>query len=98
MSFTQTNVGNDGVLVTGMNNQSSNPFNLQGGKYGVVAAGTFSTTNAVLQKVGPDGSTLVAVQTFTANGYAALYLPPGQYQISGTSTSFAMSVQKIKAS
>ena len=98
MAFTQTNYGNDGALVQNLNNQASNPFQLQGGLYGIDCVGTFSSTNAGLNKLGADGSTYVqAITPFTANGYVTANLPPGLYEFTGTSTSFSMSISKIRA-
>ncbi len=59
------------------------PFELLGGKYGVSFAGTGSGT-VKLQILGPDGTTYVDVgstTTFTANGYAAIDLPPCEVQV-----------------
>lgn len=56
-------------------------FNLDAGAYGLTLhAGAWGT--ATLQKLLPDGATLVAVsQVFTADGYQELHLPAGQYQL-----------------
>jgi hypothetical protein len=98
MAFVQTTY-TDGVVVTGLDNQSSNSFVLAGGLYGATVVGTFSSTNAGLNKLGPDGATWVAAITpFTANGFATVYLPPGTYQAVGTATSFDIAVQRIKLS
>lgn len=87
----------DGALVTGINADSSGPFILSGGLYGFTAVGTFSSTNMGLNKLGPDGSTYVAAFTpLTTNGYITVYLPPGTYEFSGTSTSCDASIQRIK--
>lgn len=98
MAIALTTFGNDGALVTGLNNQASAGFNLLGGIYSFSAVGTFSSTNVVLQQLGPDGSTYVNCFTpLTANGVQApLYLPPGQYQFNGTSTSCNAAVQKVR--
>jgi hypothetical protein len=87
----------DGALVTGLNNQSSGSFTLLGGAYSFSTVGTFSSTNIVLQQLGPDGSTWVNSFTpLTANGVQSpLYLPQGTFRFSGTSTSAAAAVQRI---
>jgi hypothetical protein len=56
-------------------------FPLDGGKYAVdVIGSTFGTVT--LQRLGPDGSTMLAAMTaFAANGSATADLPPGQYKI-----------------
>lgn len=64
---------------------TTGPFNLMGGQYGVTAIGTWGGGNAALQKLAADGSTYVTCLTaFTVNGYASVYLPPGQYQLAIT--------------
>jgi hypothetical protein len=66
------------------------PFELLGGKYGVTALGTFGGGNIHLQILGPDGTTYVDVGSttnFTANGYAAVDLPPCEVQIAITTAS-----------
>lgn len=56
------------------------PFNLDAGAYGVtITATTFGT--AALQKLLPDGVTLVTVATFAAAGYQEVHIPAGQYQL-----------------
>lgn len=96
MAISLVTIGNDGALITGGNNQASNAFNLLGGMYGLACAATFSSTNVTLQVQGPDGSTWITIQTFSANGYAAIDLPPGSYRANGTSTAYNLAVQRIK--
>jgi hypothetical protein len=58
-------------------------FALKGGKYGVAAIATWGGGSAKLQVLGPDGSTYLSVSSgtdFSANGYATIDLPPGQYR------------------
>lgn len=58
------------------------PFALQGGKYGVFVNGTWGGGSAALQGLMADGTTYFTVLTaFTADGYAAVDLAPGQYKI-----------------
>jgi hypothetical protein len=73
------------------------PFSLLGGKYGVTVSGTFPGTVA-LQTLGPDGSTFLSTATsFTANGYAAVDLPPGKVQLAiATATGVSASVIPIR--
>jgi hypothetical protein len=56
-------------------------FGLDGGKYAMdVIGSTFGTVT--LQRLGPDGSTmLTALTAFAANGSATADLPPGQYKV-----------------
>lgn len=58
-------------------------FTLQGGEYAVASTATFGGGSVKLQRLGPDGSTYQSVASasdFTAAGYTALDLPPGQYR------------------
>ena len=67
------------------NNISATPgmFNLDAGAYGLtITATTFGT--AALQKLLPDGVTLVTVASVTAAGYQEIHLPAGQYQLTLT--------------
>lgn len=68
---------------------SSSQFTLVGGKYWFSAVGTFNSGTATVQRVGPDGNTLVNANTgLTAAGSNTADLPPGTYQvtISGSTT------------
>lgn len=68
---------------------TSAQFYLQGGKYWFGAVGTFNSGTFALQRVGPDGNTLITVGTaLTAAGGNVSDLPPGLYQvtISGSTT------------
>jgi len=72
----------DAQLFTNIAANTAN-FELKGGKYGVAAVATWGGGSAKLQMLGPDGSTFLSVATatdFTANGYAAIDLPPGIYR------------------
>jgi hypothetical protein len=74
------------------------PFSLLGGKYGVTVSGTFGGGSVALQTLGPDGSTYVTntAASFTANGYAAVDLPPGKVQLAiATATAVFASVIPI---
>lgn len=65
------------------NNISATPgaFNLDAGAYGLTLHATTWGT-AALQKLLPDGVTLVTVVTaFAADGYAEIHLPAGQYSL-----------------
>lgn len=67
-------------------------FRLKGGKYGVGAMATFGGGSVSLEFLQADGSTWTAVgtsTTFTAAGYAAVDLPPGQYRINVTTATAA---------
>lgn len=68
---------------------TSAQFVLQGGKYWFAAVGTFNSGTATLQRVGPDGNTLVTAATgLTTGGGNVSDLPPGTYQVtvSGSTT------------
>lgn len=68
---------------------TSAQFTLTGGKYWLAAVGTFNGASVTLQRVGPDGNTLVTVATaLTAAGGNISDLPPGTYQVtvSGSTT------------
>lgn len=63
-------------------------FEIDGGVYVLTGVATWGGGNIDLQKLGPDGSTLLDLSTpvkLTANGCTApAYLPPGQYQLTVT--------------
>ena len=68
---------------------TSGTFVLSGGKYWLAAVGTFNSGTVTLQRVGPDGNTLVTAATaLTQAGGNVSDLPPGTYQvtISGSTT------------
>jgi hypothetical protein len=75
-------------------------FSLLGGTYVLDAVATWSTGSVKLQRVGPDGSTLIDPATaasLTANGTSgALSLPPGKYQLTiATATAVYASLTRI---
>ena len=73
-------------------------FSLLGGTYVLDAVATWSTGSVKLQRVGPDGSTLIdAATSMTANGTSGeLSLPPGKYQLTiATATAVYASVTRI---
>jgi hypothetical protein len=62
---------------------TTSAFKLQGGKYGVSAKGTWGGGSSKLQILLADNTTFVSVASgtdFTADGYATVDLPPGQYR------------------
>ena len=64
---------------------SSATFYINGGLYCLDAIATWSSGSVTVQRVGPDGSTLISTAlTLTANGTIQGYLPPGTYQITVT--------------
>lgn len=74
------------------------PFQLYGGTYGITAMATWGSGGTVtLQMLSPDGSTwITALSAFTANGYGAISLPPGQYRLAvATATAVYMSISRI---
>lgn len=74
-------------------------FKLDGGKYAVAAIATFGGGSVKLQRLGPDASTYQSVASasdFTAAGYTALDLPPGQYRFTiATATAVYAEVTSI---
>ena len=74
-------------------------FTLQGGKYAVASTATLGGGSVKLQRLGPDGATYQSVASasdFTAAGYTALDLPPGQYRFTiATSTAVYAEVTAI---
>ncbi len=62
-------------------------FFLEGGVYGAVYMATWGGGNVVLQILGPDGSTWIAVTAaWLANGTALVELPPGNYRFAVTTS------------
>ena len=81
-----TGAPNPATLVTSTSAQVS----LSGGKYWFSAVGTFNSGTFTLQRVGPDGNTLVTVATaLTAAGGNVSELPPGTYQVTVTGSTTA---------
>jgi len=73
-------------------------FSILGGTYALDAVATWSTGSVKLQRVGPDGSTLIdAATSMTANGTSgALSLTPGKYQLTiTTATAVYASLTRI---
>jgi hypothetical protein len=71
-------------------------FQITGGRYGIDAMASAWGT-ATLNKIGQDGSTLIAAATaFSANGTKLVDLPPGLYQLtlSGT-TGFKGCISRV---
>lgn len=81
-----TGAPNPATLLTATSAQ----FVLQGGKYWFGAVGNFASGTFTLQKVGPDGATLISVGTAltTAGGNTTDY-PPGTYQVTLTGSTTA---------
>lgn len=94
-------MGPDGQAALNLGGASSAQFSLLGGDYGVtVHAGTWSSGSVTLQRIGPDGSTLITVLTaFSTDGYAVVRLPPGTYQFTvATATGVYASILHIPRS
>lgn len=74
-------------------------FYLKGGKYAAAAVATFSSGSVKLQTLGPDGSTWMSVSSgtdFSAAGFAAVDLPPGQYRFTvATATAVYASIAGV---
>ena len=72
--------GTDAFRYKNVGSGTYGPFVLFGGIYQVSFVG-FTGGSAVLNQLGPDGTTYLSVSnSFTANGGDTIYLPPGQYQ------------------
>ncbi len=72
------------------------PFRLIGGRYQATAIATFGGGTAVLNQLGPDGTTYLQTYSFSANGGKVLDLPPGDYQwVVVTATGVYTSVVRI---
>jgi hypothetical protein len=77
------------LATTGVTALVSSQFQLLGGKYEFAAVGTFNSGTITLQRIGPDGNTvLTAATALTTAGSNTADLPPGTYQvtISGSTT------------
>jgi len=72
-------------------------FTLKGGKYAVTVVATFGGGSVTLQGLALDGTTFVTVlAAFTANGFASVDLPPGQYRLTvATATAIFASVTSV---
>lgn len=74
-------------------------FPLTGGLYGVDAMATWGGGSVKLQRVMGDGSTTISVSSgtdFTANGYATVNLPSGNYKlVVATATAAYVQIRRI---
>lgn len=81
-SHNDPNGGRDGATFSNIS-ASTAPFQLAGGKYGVIVTANFAAYGGqvTLQGIGPDGVTpITALASFSANGYATVDLSPGLYE------------------
>ena len=85
----------DSYLYTGTG--TSPVFVLKGGLYEFAAvSASWSGGSAVLNQLGPDGSTYLSITTpITANGGALYYLPPGDYEIVFTTATGSAHVVRV---
>ena len=88
--------GGDGQFFSNVS-ATQGPFKLNGGTYGITASATWSGGSVQLQLLAPDGATWIAAQTaLSANGFAVLNLPPGQYQFAvTTATAVYIAIARI---
>ena len=88
--------GGDGKIFSNVA-ATQGPFTLYGGTYGVTATATWGGGSVTLQMLAPDGVTwITALAAFTANGYGAISLPPGQYRfLVTTATAVFVSIGRI---
>lgn len=73
-------------------------FTLSGGVYVLDAVATWGGGSLTLQRLGPDGSTLLdAATALTANGTSgAIALPPGSYRLTiATATAVYVTVVRV---
>ena len=74
-------------------------FQLHGGRYAAVAVATWGGGSCKLQALGPDNSTYLSVSSgtdFSANGYAVIDLPAGQYRFTvATATAVYCGVAQV---
>lgn len=70
---------------------------LHGGLYEFAAvSSSWGSGSAVLNQLGPDGTTFLSIATpLTANGGAMYYLPPGQYQIVASGATVSAHVVRV---
>lgn len=94
--------GSESVSFTGTANAGitadTATFSLLGGKYGILANGTWNSATYTLEAQGADGTTFVPVAAaISANGYASVDLPPGLYKFvkSGSPTAVWLSITRI---
>lgn len=79
-----------------MNISTNQQLVLLGGVYAITVTASFGGGSVALQRYSGDGSTLVSVlPPFTSNGYGAISLPPGQYQLTIT-TATAVYAEVVK--
>lgn len=78
---------------------TSSVFTLLGGKYGVMVEGDFTgTPNIALQGKAASGTYVTVLTPFTADGYASVDLPAGQYKftlVSGTLAAGYLTISPI---
>ena len=86
---------NTGKSYTGISATQSAFKLAYGGLYGIDCIGSGFGTVA-LQRLAADGITYVTVATFSANGYQAVSLPSGTYQVAVTSaTAVSINIQAV---
>ena len=76
-------------------------FLLNGGQYGVDVKATFGGGSVKLQKLDADSTTWISVSSgtdFSADGYATVFLPPGNYRFTiATASAVYAEVVRIPA-
>jgi hypothetical protein len=96
--FPQTRTSQGGLAnAFNLGSASSAQFQITGGFYCLDAIATWGGGSVTVQRVGPDGSTLISTAlTLSANGTIEGYLPPGTYQITvATATAVNASLVSI---
>jgi hypothetical protein len=86
----------DGYFASNINATPA-PFILTGGEYGIDLHATWNAGSVTLEKLAGDGSTYLAVlPAFTADSYATVYLPHGQYKlVIATATGVYVQIKRI---
>ena len=87
----------DGQIFTAISADTA-AFQLNGGRYGIVASGSWNGGSFTLKALGPDGSTYVTMATaISADGYVVVELPPGTYKLieGGSVTSANIGISRI---
>lgn len=88
--------GGDGRIFSNVST-TQGPFKLNGGTYGLSVVATWNSGSVTLEMLAADGSTYIpALAAFSANGYGAVALPPGQYKlVVASATGVYMAIARI---
>ena len=89
-------LANDGISFDNISATTA-AFELYGGRFGIMAHGTWSAGSATLEILADDNMTwLTAATALTADGTALVDLPPGQYRWAvATATALYLSLVRV---